>query len=269
MTEREEGTLSFGGFIESLRVPPELSDGFNQELARRRVPGLWVLAITGTVLFPLFVVLDYLLYPEQLGALAAVRAVITVVALSSLFVFRVLQERQTLEAHSLVATIVLVLAYALGLDMLVIVAGGLGAPYYAGFILLIIVIASAIPIRARHLAGLLVFLVVQINLVDFMWSPERQYQLTITANFHLGASIFIGVLINAINQRLRLSEFQALRRIEAEKGRNDAALCRDAEAGCSRASELGSVQAPPHSKLHCGLLRFRWIYPPGQSREPE
>ena len=67
-----------------------------------------------------------------------------------------------------------------------VLAGGLGTPYYAGLNLLMIVLATAVPLRMSQLLPLLLFLVVQVNLVDLFFVDTRNADLVFVANSFLG-----------------------------------------------------------------------------------
>ena len=211
-------------YISLLTVPEAFAADFDGELAEKRVVGLWVLAVLGAVLFPLFIGMDYLLRPAEILDLGEIRFVVACLSLLLLLGLKLFQNHPLITRHSLSLTWCLTLIFAAGIDTAIIAAGGLGTPYYAGLNLLIIVIATAVPMRTLQLTALLLCLVVQVNIIDYSMLPQRNPDLVITANYHLLATLLLGLLINAINQHLRLTQFRARHQLQAEKVNNEALL---------------------------------------------
>ena len=207
-----------------LAVPDPYKEDLKSALRVTTANGLWVLSILGAVLFPLFLILDAVLYPEKVAELAMVRAVTTAAGTVLILVLYVTDRQGTLPRYSRILAWVFAAIYAGGLDGLILIAGGMDTPYYAGMNLVLLATSTGLPLPIWEMALLLTSIIVQLNLLMHFLDPVQTSELIINANFFLGSTLLIGLIINANAQRLRVIEFLQRREIEAEKARSERLL---------------------------------------------
>ncbi|MCO4770071.1 MAG: adenylate/guanylate cyclase domain-containing protein [Deltaproteobacteria bacterium] len=210
--------------IASLRVPDEHREAFRRELANKRGPGLWTIGLLGTVLFPLFLLLDWFLYPEAIWPLGISRAITTGLGALFLIGLRLTDKAGTLPQHSHRFVWLFALIFCGGLDAVIYHAGGIDTPYYAGMNLALIGISAAIPLRTGQMALLLAAIVIQLNVLMLTLGTVEDLDMALNANFFLWSTMIIGVLVNATAVRLRIVEFLSQKQIEIEKAKNEELL---------------------------------------------
>ncbi len=207
-----------------LAVPEAYAEELRDDLRITTANSLWILSILGAILFPLFLILDVVLYPEKVPQLAAVRAVTTGAGLVLIVTLFITGKRGTLPRRSRLLAWVFAAIYAGGLDGLILIAGGMDTPYYAGMNLVILAASTAFPLPIWEMALLLTAIIGQLNVLMFVFDPLVAPELVTNANFFLGSTFLIGLIINANAQRLRVVEFLQRREIELEKARSERLL---------------------------------------------
>ncbi len=210
--------------IAGSQVPDEHREAFARDLAIKRGPGLRTIGLLGTALFPLFWILDSLLYPEATWPLGMSRAITTCAGALFLVGLRLADKAGTLPQHSHRFVWLFALIFCGGLDAVIYHAGGIDTPYYAGMNLALIGIAAAIPLRTGQMALLLAAIVIQLDVVMLLLGTVEDLRMAINANFFLWATLIIGVLVNATTVRLHIVEFLSQKQIEIEKAKNEELL---------------------------------------------
>ncbi|GEM_PF-1693117 len=210
--------------LKQMQVTEDMRSAFDEHLAEQRIQGLWGLAALGLVFFPIFSWLDYLVRPGVYEQIAYARLGLAAVACLLVIILWRLNTNPILPKLSLGFVFAFSFAYAAALDISIVLAGGLSTPYYAGFNLLIIVLATAVPLRTKHLLILVFTCVAQLNVIDFIFFPGRDLEPIAIANYYLGATVLLGLMIHGIHHHRRWTQFKFERVLIIEKGTKEKLL---------------------------------------------
>ncbi|MFH1469489.1 MAG: adenylate/guanylate cyclase domain-containing protein [Pseudomonadota bacterium] len=183
---------------------------------RLRVGGEALLpySLVGAALFMAFLALDYAFYPDHIRVLAVARGLTTLAALLLAGVVWFSIRRGTIARHARVLTLLFALVFVGGLDVVIMHVGGLDTPYYAGMNLILLALSIGLPLQVWETALLLVFVVAQLNAVEFMFDDDIERSMLAPADFFMGATVVCGVIINWLAQKLRVEEFSARQETE-------------------------------------------------------
>ncbi len=201
-------------WLHEFDVPEEHQEAFSREMARVGGVALGPYCLLGSLLVPAFLGLDYLLYPDMLPELGIARAITTAVALLLFAAIWWTNKKGATEQHFRTLTVLFALVFVGGLDVVIMMVGGMDTPYYAGMALILLALSSGLPLRVGEMTILLLAIVLQLNVAEFVLDEEINIAAVVNANFFLLGTVIIGIFINAIAQRLRVVEFIARQETE-------------------------------------------------------
>ena len=185
---------------------------------------VWVMVLIGLSLYPPTILLDWILYPDQIASLAIVRFGTTgILALYGVaFYIANRKGRAVPHAHHWAWGIVVIVS--ISLDAMNLVTGGPESHYYAAVPLLLVGVLVAMPWGLRRMGVPLTFIVVQYDVVMLLFDQVFDGVLFLRANYFMVATIFIGLFWTYFGQRLRIGEFILRKQVEEEKARSESLL---------------------------------------------
>ena len=211
-----------------MRLPAELSEAFAEETAERTVNATQILCGLALFLFPVFGILDFVLYPDKGWDLVRVRLlVVPALAVGMLATWVLKRTGRAVDVSRLLANLVVLRPCVVALDVLIIIAGGGSSPYYAGLSLVILGFAVSMPFGPLEmglhtgfiwLQYLIVMLVVDPSIVDLSTEKWRAF---VSNNYFLSALVMMGLVWAIIGHRLRVDEFVSRYALKREKERNE------------------------------------------------
>ncbi|MCA9694951.1 MAG: cyclic nucleotide-binding domain-containing protein [Myxococcales bacterium] len=243
-----------------MRVPEDLRAAFAEETAQRTVNATQILCALALVLFPLFGILDFILYPHVANDLVFVRVVVTPIFLIGILTMVVLRRRGWSGTYAFVwPNLFLVIPAALAIDALIYISGGGTSPYYCGLSLIIIGVQVSMPWRPLGM-GLntaviwLQYLIIMMLVDPITYDTTRDgWRIFVSNNYFLSAMVVIGLVWAFISHRLRVNEFVSRHELQREKERSEELLLNILPVEV--ADELkahGRVEARNHP--HCTIV---------------
>lgn len=208
-------------FFESTDSPGFIRD-FNIRIDKRANNFLKILSVLAAILFPLFGILDHIMYPGDLAwKLNLFRLLVTpFILLVFLFTFWSRAHRYVLFSGSILYQVM-----ALVLDLMVAQTGGAESRYYAGIFLVLLAMFVYMPWRplASVLNGLLIYLI-YLGTVLLADGPSVNIRYLISNSYFLLSTVFLGSIWAVIGFRVLIREARAGQFLAAEKERSDQLL---------------------------------------------
>ncbi|TVR33822.1 MAG: response regulator [Spirochaetaceae bacterium] len=189
--------------------PPSLHHQFLDEARQRTQRNTRVAAVAAAIAFPVFGLLDFVMYPDYLAALLTLRLA---VVLASIVIY--FTAYSTIGQHyPFLLAMVQYLVCSLGLVIMVHLTEGYLSPYYAGINLVLIVFVAILPLHT--LPTLFICLVVYAAyIIPVLFTPQIQnWAILANNNFFLLGTILLVALSAHFSSRLRFKEFAARYRL--------------------------------------------------------
>ncbi|TVQ41226.1 MAG: sensor histidine kinase, partial [Spirochaetaceae bacterium] len=162
-------------------------------------------AIAAAIAFPVFGLLDFVMYPDHLTALLALR--LAVVVASVCIYFAAKSELGERFPHRLAMAEYLVCS--VGLAIMVHLTEGYQSPYYAGINLVLIVFVAILPLDTKRTL-LICVIVYSAYIIPIVTTQQvQQWAVFANNNFFLFGTIVLVVLTAHFSTRLRFREFSA------------------------------------------------------------
>jgi len=219
--------------INGLRVaiPKEQSRDFSLSLAEREVSALRFVCFMAGTLFPIFGILDYMLFPEVFQTLLIIRFTV-VAAVFIIFAFTfIVKDLKSRPNLSLLFGLLLFQFVGAGITAMVYFTGGAGSAYYAGLILVLVTQSVSMPWNYRRslfsslmLWGVYFLVCMFLPLNESSRLGEANLNLFIGNNYFLLATIFINVIWSILSYNMRKNIFLDSLRIQEEKKKSDRLL---------------------------------------------
>ena len=223
--------------------PPEFKDEFHLKLALRANASVRILSIVAAILFPLFGILDHVLFPLIAWKLNLIRvALMPVILLVFFFTFRKGAHR-----HVNLSATLLFQAMALAIDLMVYHTGGAASRYDSGvnLVLLAMFVYMAWKPMNAVLNGLLIYLVYAGVLVAAAGGlPD--VRLLVSNSYFMLSSVFIGTLWTFIGLRMFIRETRATYFLEAERDRSERLLLNILPVAVARELQRSDAVQPIH-----------------------
>ena len=203
----------------------ELRAELSEEIAERSVISARVGCILIIILYPMFGILDWLLYPDIVWSILQVRFFVTFLEICLLLLINVLIERGSAKDWIRPLSWGIIYPAAFGLDYIVLLAGGAESPYYAGLNLVLLGVMAALPWPPREMgANIFLIWVMYVAVMVILGPAPERWSVFIGNNYFMIATIVIGMGMNIIGYQLRVQEFLARKELAQEKERSDALL---------------------------------------------
>ena len=205
-------------------VPREFEEEFRAEVRAKTAQAIWVLTWIALCLYPPTTLLDLYFAPDRYTELSIVRWGTTGALAVLLVVLHIARKRGLLARHPRVFVWAFILLLCVGLNFLVLAAGGPDTPYYAAYALLLLGVLIALPWSLKEIGFAVTFIVLQFDVAMLLFADTPSTVLFLFANYILVAIIFIGCFWCHTGHRLRIREFLARKEVESEKARSDGLL---------------------------------------------
>jgi response regulator RpfG family c-di-GMP phosphodiesterase/signal transduction histidine kinase len=183
----------------------ELRHAFLEEACLATQKNTRVAAVAAAVAFPIFGLLDFMMYPDHLPALLLLR--LGVVLSSGVIFFATNTETFAQRPYDL--AIAEYLVCVVGLVVMVHLTEGYLSPYYAGINLVLIVFVAVLPLTT--LRTLLICIAIYLSYIGpiLLAQEIRNWAILANNNFFLLGTIVLVVLTTHFSTRLRFKEFSA------------------------------------------------------------
>lgn len=223
----------------SVHLPPDLQQTYADETAERTVIALERLLIIDILLFPLFIVLDFIMFRPLAWQLGQVRLLTMPVFIACLATLVALRRHGSAERFVRLVALVAIYTTVFSLDAIIVIAGGATSPYYAGLCLVPIALYVAMPWPPRELIAHTGFIWAQyvavMVLCDYLGdhrvglfqaSPagRHAWESFIGNNFFMVSMLVIGLGWAVAGHNLRMIEFRARHALRREKERSEQLL---------------------------------------------
>lgn len=199
-----------GSPVAIFRADPPLIREFNKDqipFVRERVR---ISLLVGSVIVPLFGVLDYLLYPQYLAHFLALRLFVGVTNLALWFVNR----RWDLGERSRHLGLAGLYSVSLSIILMNVVTGGYTTPYYAGINLTLMAFCYIMTLRFRVVLfhSIVIYLIYVASVLLF--SERGNINLFIANNMFVVGTLIIGLIASSTDYRHRLRQYQLRLKLE-------------------------------------------------------
>lgn len=207
------------------KIPKEHREAFDRETATKAADGVWVMSLITFVLFPLTTFFDQVMYPHKLEALSAWRFATSSAGLVFVGVQAVARRS---DAHVRFAHIFVGLFCAItciGLDGLILTAGGPESPYYNGITMLVVGVVVVMPYGMWSMTSMLAAIIIQFDIAAALFDDEvTSWRLYVNANYFYWTIASIGLVGVYTRFRLRVQEFIGRMEVETERQRSEQLL---------------------------------------------
>ncbi len=121
----------------------------------------------GMIIFPLFFILDYFIYPEYRAFLLMIRIGVSIYLALTVFIIKRVDQKYS---HPIIFVTVFLLSISIS-SMCFVTKDGFASSYYSGLLQIIIVTALLFNIRPKHYVMIMIFIVTQhfILLAQLPW----------------------------------------------------------------------------------------------------
>ena len=208
-----------------LKIPEAYRHEFEEEIAEKLVLGAQTGCLVVIVLFPLFGILDFVLYPEQARRMSLIRLVLTSSQIVNLLIQRRLVKADRVRPWIRPLTWAILYPTIFALDAIIILAGGANSPYYAGLSLVLLGMMVMAPwgfgemlVHALAIWSQYALLMVAIGAEPFDW------RIYLSNNYFMLAILIIGLAWTYQAHELRIKEFLARKELSHEKERSEQLL---------------------------------------------
>ena len=216
-------------------APPDLQTAYAAETDERTVIALQRLLLIDIILFPVFIILDYVMYKPLLALLVPVRLVTVPLFVACLSTLLILKRRGLAARYVRWVALPAIYVTVFSLDAIIAIAGGASSPYYAGLCLVLIALYVAMPWPPRELIAHTGFTWAQYVAVMIIADYLRHHGLFgaesaqawrdfIGNNFFMLAMLVIGLGWAMAGHSLRVIEFSNRHALRREKERSEQLL---------------------------------------------
>lgn len=207
------------------RIPKAHQAAFDRETASKAADGVWVMSLIAFILFPLTTFFDQVMYPDRLEQLSLWRFATSAAGLVFVGVQAVARrtDAHVRFAHSFVGAFCGI--SCIGLDGLILTAGGPESPYYNGLTMLVVGVVVVMPYGMWPMTAILSAIIIQFNIAAALFDEEiTMWRLYVNANYFYWTIASIGLLGVYTRFRLRVQEFIGRMEVEEERARNEELL---------------------------------------------
>jgi class 3 adenylate cyclase len=203
------------------RVPAPFAEEFAEETRAKTANAAWVVTWIAFCLYPVTIVLDWLMHPQHLVPLAITRFS-SFGAYGVLILGQVVLRRLGLASRWARPTAWVLIGFTCAnLDIFNAIVGGVTTHYYAGFTLLLTAVLVAFPWSLREMGIVVGTIALQYDVVMIATGNHLPWTMFLNANYFFVATCFIGLFWTAAGHNLRIREFNSRKDLEAEKRRSD------------------------------------------------
>lgn len=206
------------------RIPKAHQAAFDRETASKAADGVWVMSLIAFILFPLTTFFDQIMYPSLLEELSMWRFATSAAGLIFVGVQAVARrsDAHVRFAHIFVAAFCAI--SCVGLDGLIMTAGGPESPYYNGLTMLVVGVVVVMPYGMWPMTSILAAIIIQFNIAAVLFDELTKWRLYVNANYFYWTIASIGLLGVYTRYRLRVQEFIGRMEVEEERARNEELL---------------------------------------------
>jgi|GEM_PF-665242 len=202
MTLRE-----FKDFIAERIDDPALKGQFDLESRELSLRMLRLTCLIGTILFPLFGILDVIVFPSLLVEFWGLRLFEIAVCLAIYFAAK----SKLIREHSLTAGMILMIISCLVIVAMCWMTGGPTSPYYAGINLTILVVIFVMILDARRVMIACLAVYAAFMLPSFFVPSDASA--VVSNNFFLLTTMALAILWTLLKNRTRLEALRSRRRL--------------------------------------------------------
>ncbi len=208
-----------------LKIPEAYRAEFKQELAEKLVIGAQTGCLLIVVLFPLFGILDVVMYPDIAWDLVLFRLFLTPIEIANLFVLRMLMRRNLAAKWAKPMSWAILYPAVFMLDAIIIKAGGADSPYYAGLSLVLLGMMVMAPWSFVEMSMHALFTWLQYAILIYVADPQLgDWRVFVNNNYFMLAMLVIGLAWTYNAHELRIKEFLARKELAHEKERSEQLL---------------------------------------------
>ena len=183
----------------------EIETGFREESIEKAARDIRIATIAAAVLFPLFTILDAVIYPDLIRAFILIRAA---VVLGSIAIF-VIVGTGAGHRHARGYGIVAYLIWTCSIVAMVHLTGGYASPYYAGINLVLITFLFILPLDVGRTAFVCGVVYLSYLIPMFFASPISSHTTFLNNHFFLVATMILVIMSSYLSTKMRLKEFTA------------------------------------------------------------
>ncbi len=178
---------------------------FKKETLEKAITGVKLASLAASIFFPLFIILDYFVYPELFFQFLVIR--ITVVAAS--LVNYLLAKNRIAAKYARELTMLEYLICSLAIVIMVHITGGYSSPYYAGINLVIIAFLFIAPLDLKRTAIVCIIAYAAYLVPILVRQNIENLSVFLNNNFFLIATMLVVVLSSHLATQMRFKEFSA------------------------------------------------------------
>ena|GEM_PF-1796527 len=171
--------------------------------------------LLGGILFPFFLVSDWVYFPEQIRTLASLRLAAGFCCLG----FFWLNRKVDLGLHSFWLGFIGFYICAFAMTAIVSLTGGYRTSYYAGFLMIIVAFAALMSLPPRLMAPHLLIAYLVYMVVTSMQSPIESFALFFLSHFLVLVTVGICLVAAGVSHRLRVREYLSRKALEEAQGK--------------------------------------------------
>jgi PAS domain S-box-containing protein len=195
------------------RTPVEAryTEGFHREQEKLVMGRVSIIIFLGCVFVPAFGLADYLLYPQHFARFMTYRLVAGACCLA-LFAAN---QRWKLGFRSFYLGIAAAYIVGISIIKMIVDTDGFATPYYAGLILVFLGMCAVLTVRIELLVAhsLALYFIYVLSVIFF--TPHVDVGLFAVNNMFLISAVFIALVANNVDYRLRLREYLVRQQLES------------------------------------------------------